>query len=186
MLSLLRLGHTYGKISMHGNSYSNNKEMLKDSRTSNIHILLHRALAGEYAWIFLIWIADTVIPQAPVRVFIVPHYHQKLPGAVTFAIIFLIKIITVRYNNFWKTTLLRTKPMNETNNKQLAYELASTLQDLDSISVYFAFVEKYSPAFLRKTLNKVMSLPDEKIKRTRGALFTFLVNQNGWRPDSRR
>lgn len=76
--------------------------------------------------------------------------------------------------------------MNETNNKQLAYELASTLQDLDSLPVYFAFVEKYSAAFLRKTLNKVMSLPDEKIKRTRGALFTFLVNQNGWRPDSRR
>ncbi|MBZ0098348.1 MAG: hypothetical protein K8F30_04650 [Taibaiella sp.] len=69
--------------------------------------------------------------------------------------------------------------MSETKDKQFAYELASTLKDLDALPVYFAFVEKYQEGFLRRMLAKVMSLPEEKIKRTRGALFTFLVQRNG-------
>ena len=75
--------------------------------------------------------------------------------------------------------LLEANTMNYSTEKSLAYELASTLQDLDALTVYEGFVLKYSEAFLRKTLVKVMSVPDEKIKRTRGALFTFLVQRNG-------
>ncbi len=67
----------------------------------------------------------------------------------------------------------------KTNEKSLAYELARALNDMESLPVYIAFVEKYQEAFLRRVLTKVMSLPDEKIKRTRGALFTYLVKQNG-------
>jgi hypothetical protein len=69
--------------------------------------------------------------------------------------------------------------MTTSKEKTLAYELASTLNDLDALTVYIGFAEKYQEAFLRKTLNRVMSLPDEKIRRTRGALFTYLVKQNG-------
>jgi hypothetical protein len=63
--------------------------------------------------------------------------------------------------------------------KSLAYELASALNDLEALPVYIAFSQTYQETFLRKTLNRVMSIPDEKIKRTRGALFTYLVRQNG-------
>jgi len=66
-----------------------------------------------------------------------------------------------------------------THERSFAYELASALNDLDSLPVYVDFTLKYQEAFLRRVLNKVMSLPDEKIKRTRGALFTYLVKQNG-------
>ena len=68
--------------------------------------------------------------------------------------------------------------MNQ-NNKTLAYELAKALDDLDSLTVYFTFVETYQEAFLRKILNKVMTVPPEQIKRSRGALFTYLVKQHG-------
>lgn len=63
--------------------------------------------------------------------------------------------------------------------KSLAYEIARTLNDMDSLSMHLSFVERYQEAFLRKMLAKVMALPEEKIKRTRGALYTHLVKQNG-------
>jgi hypothetical protein len=62
---------------------------------------------------------------------------------------------------------------------KLAYEIASTLGDLDNLKVHEDFTETYQEDFLRKTLNKVMSIPDRKIKKTRGALFTYLVQRNG-------
>lgn len=68
---------------------------------------------------------------------------------------------------------------NEKN--KLAYEIASSLEDMEALALYDAFTKKYSEAFLRKILLRVMSVPDHKIKRTRGALFTFLVQQHGGR-----
>lgn len=62
---------------------------------------------------------------------------------------------------------------------KLAYELASTLNDTESIKAYEDFTERYAESFLRRVLAKVMSIPERKIKKTRGALFTYLVNQNG-------
>ncbi len=67
----------------------------------------------------------------------------------------------------------------KTNEKSLAYELAQALNDMESLQVYIGFAEKYQEPFLRRLLTKVMSLPDEKIKRTRGALFTYLIKQHG-------
>ena len=68
--------------------------------------------------------------------------------------------------------------MDTSKQNNLAYELATTLQDKESLVVYEAFARKYNEEFLRKTLAKVMSVPDDKIKRTRGALFTFLIQQH--------
>ncbi len=65
----------------------------------------------------------------------------------------------------------------ETNNK-LAYELAESMDDLDAIQVYIHFTEKYSESFLREIQTKVLSIPERKIRKTRGALFTFLVKQH--------
>jgi hypothetical protein len=69
-------------------------------------------------------------------------------------------------------------------NHKLAYELASTLNDTDSLKAYEEFTDRYAEDFLRKILAKVMSIPDRKIKKTRGALFTYLANQNGRRHHS--
>jgi hypothetical protein len=71
--------------------------------------------------------------------------------------------------------------MNKTNGKKnkLAWELAEALNDREAIDIYQKFTEKYQPEFLRETLNKVMSVPEDKIRQSRGALFTYLVNRHG-------
>jgi len=62
---------------------------------------------------------------------------------------------------------------------RLAYELASALNDKEALGVYIAFTKKYQEDFLKGILLRVMSIPNNKIKRTRGALFTYLVNEHG-------
>lgn len=69
--------------------------------------------------------------------------------------------------------------------ERLAREIADALNDNDSLAVHIGFAEKYSEGFLRKTLQKVLSMPQDQIRKTRGALFTYLVKQNGYKSSSR-
>ncbi len=62
---------------------------------------------------------------------------------------------------------------------KLANEIAETLKDRDALPLYLQYARKYQEDFLRKILARVMSIPDSKIRRSRGALFTFLVMQAG-------
>lgn len=66
-----------------------------------------------------------------------------------------------------------------TKEYRLAVELASTLNDEKSISWYTAITKRYSETYLRDTLMRVLSIPEEKIKRSRAALFNHLVNSYG-------
>ena len=68
--------------------------------------------------------------------------------------------------------------MNEYEKRKIALEFARTLDDLQAINLYEMFLEKYSVDLLRQILHKVMLIPDHKIKRTRGALFNYLVQQH--------
>lgn len=61
---------------------------------------------------------------------------------------------------------------------RLAREIAETLNDRDSLALHLQYVRKYQEAFLRRVLAKVMSLPDSQIRKTRAALYVFLINQN--------
>lgn len=60
---------------------------------------------------------------------------------------------------------------------RLANEIADTLHDRGSLQLFLHFAEKYKEEHLRRILEKVMSIPDSKIKKTRGALFTYLITQ---------
>lgn len=60
---------------------------------------------------------------------------------------------------------------------KLANEIADTLNDRDSLTMHLQFAHKYQEGFLRKILARVMSIPDSKIRKSRGALFTALVKQ---------
>jgi hypothetical protein len=62
---------------------------------------------------------------------------------------------------------------------KLAYEIAEGLNDMESLEVHIAFAESYNESVLRKYFNRVMAIPEDKIKRTRGALYTYLVKQHG-------
>ena len=61
---------------------------------------------------------------------------------------------------------------------KLAHEIASTLNDHDSLALHLQHVRKYKEEFLRKTLAKVMAMPEFKIKRSRAALYTYLISQS--------
>jgi hypothetical protein len=66
----------------------------------------------------------------------------------------------------------------ETPNPQdvrLAQKIAEAFDDETSFTLYLSFTQKYSHEFLNKLLERVLSIPLEKIKKTRGALFTHLV-----------
>ena len=75
--------------------------------------------------------------------------------------------------------------MATSKEEKLAREIADALDDNDSLTVHVGFVEKYSESFLRKTLQRVLSIPEAQIRKTRGALFTYLVTQNGGKGGSR-
>ena len=62
---------------------------------------------------------------------------------------------------------------------QLAYEIAEVLEDLESMDVYLTITSRLNESVCRKLLHRVMTIPEDKIKRTRGALFTYLAKQNG-------
>ena len=62
---------------------------------------------------------------------------------------------------------------------KLANEIADTLNDRDALPLYLQYARKYQEGFLRKLLARVLAIPETKIRRSRGALFTFLVNQAG-------
>jgi hypothetical protein len=66
-----------------------------------------------------------------------------------------------------------------THEQKLARELADALNDMEALTIYEDFAYKYSEAFLRKILQRVLSIPREQIRKTPGALFTYLVRQHG-------
>jgi hypothetical protein len=66
----------------------------------------------------------------------------------------------------------------EPQETRLANEIADQLNDHGSLHLFLNFSRKYREDYLRKILEKVMSIPDRQIKKTRGALFTFLVHQH--------
>jgi hypothetical protein len=61
---------------------------------------------------------------------------------------------------------------------QLAHEIAERLNDPESLSLYLSYTQQFSHEKLRELLNRVTSIPDRDIRRSRGALFTHLVNQH--------
>ena len=69
--------------------------------------------------------------------------------------------------------------------RKLANEIADTLKDRDSITMHLQYVRKYKEEHLRRVLNKVMALPEGSIRKSRAALYTFLINQSGKHGDPR-
>lgn len=66
--------------------------------------------------------------------------------------------------------------------EQLAEELAHILKDRESLVLYRSYTTTYPESFLRKLLGEVMEVPDNKIKKSRGALFSYLIQKYGHRP----
>lgn len=69
--------------------------------------------------------------------------------------------------------------------RQIATEIATELNDLESLGMHLSYVRHYEEWSLRKELKKVMSYPDHKIDVSRGAYYNSLVQQNGVRKGHR-
>lgn len=60
---------------------------------------------------------------------------------------------------------------------RLANELADALKDWDSINLHLKYVRRYKEEFLRRVLAKVMSIDERHIRKSRAALYTYLISQ---------
>jgi hypothetical protein len=67
----------------------------------------------------------------------------------------------------------------KTKEELLALDAASSLFDLENLALYISYSKKYPEALIRKTLAEVKQIPDEKIRKSRGALFNYLIQKNG-------
>jgi biotin operon repressor len=69
-----------------------------------------------------------------------------------------------------------------TREELLAVDLAVALDDYRGLPLYISFAKKYPEAFLQNILGQVRGIPQEKIKKSRGALFNHLVQKNKQNP----
>jgi len=67
----------------------------------------------------------------------------------------------------------------KTKTELLALDLATTLDDIQALPLYISYARKYPEHFLRRILGVVKEIPPEKVKRSRGALFNYLVQKHG-------
>jgi hypothetical protein len=68
-----------------------------------------------------------------------------------------------------------------------AFEIAETFKDEQNLGLYLVYCRKYPADIINKAFKVAKEIPSEKIKRSRGAFFTYLVKkyaQNQNYPDS--
>jgi len=60
----------------------------------------------------------------------------------------------------------------------LAWDLAAALDDEKGLPFYIFCAKRYPEAFLRAVLGRVMEIPENRIKKSRGALFNYIVQSH--------
>ncbi|MEW6410920.1 MAG: hypothetical protein AB1483_00445 [Candidatus Zixiibacteriota bacterium] len=72
---------------------------------------------------------------------------------------------------------MNTKKAKITPRGDLAEEIAKTFQEQHRVELYRYIVEKHDEGIVRKAFEEVIKMPPEKIKKSRSALFFFLLNK---------
>ncbi len=65
-----------------------------------------------------------------------------------------------------------------TRQELLALDLADALNDHKGLALYLSYARKYPEHLLRRTLGEVKEIPEERIRKSRAALFNHLVQQH--------
>lgn len=68
---------------------------------------------------------------------------------------------------------------NSIHNEALAEEIARGLQEPDSIRMFRALVRRYPEEIIRRAYEETLSYPAAKIRKSRGAIFNFLLKKYG-------
>ena len=64
---------------------------------------------------------------------------------------------------------------DESRQELLAHDLAEALNDQAHYTIYLSYAKQYSESFLRRVLAETKMTPDRKIRKSRSALFNYLV-----------
>ena len=65
----------------------------------------------------------------------------------------------------------------KTKKEFLALGVAKELGDIKNLALYLSYCKKYPENLINKTLIKVNEIPISKIKKSRGALFNYLIQK---------
>ncbi len=68
---------------------------------------------------------------------------------------------------------------NLSREQQFARELARALGDEANHAGYLSYAQQYPEPFLRDVLSQTLAVPIEKIRKSRAALFSFLIYKYG-------
>ena len=63
----------------------------------------------------------------------------------------------------------------QTEEDKLAVQIATEFSDLTHLPVYVAFCRRYPQEVIKKAFETTQKYPIEKIKKSKGALFIYLV-----------
>ena len=66
---------------------------------------------------------------------------------------------------------------SSTKEELLAKDLAEGLDDKTNFGFYLSVSRKYPEGFLRKIYSQVKDIPRNKIKKSKGALFNYLIQK---------
>jgi hypothetical protein len=66
-----------------------------------------------------------------------------------------------------------------TREESLAQELAERLGDPEGLPLYLKVAKQYTESSIRQILRRVLEVPDERIRTSRGALFNWLIHRYG-------
>ncbi len=72
---------------------------------------------------------------------------------------------------------LSTERRPATKEELLALDISEDLDDHRNVKKYLSFARKFPESILREFLSQVKQTPSEKIKKSRAALFAYLVKQ---------
>lgn len=65
-----------------------------------------------------------------------------------------------------------------TREEFIAYDLAEALNDPEGIALYISYAKRFPESLLRGTLGDVLEIPDEKIRKSRAALFNHIISKH--------
>ncbi len=86
--------------------------------------------------------------------------------------------IDIENKNFLNFNSGTPKSFRLKNRRELlALDLAESLNDLQGLPLYLTYSKKYPESFLRKILGEVKEVPLVEIKKSKGALFNYLVKK---------
>jgi len=87
------------------------------------------------------------------------------------------KLTRININNNGNKNFLNFSFKPKTKEELLSVDLAKELNDRKNLSLYLHYAEKYPESFLRRVLGEVKEIPAERIKKSKAALFFYLVKK---------